>query len=399
MTVLRKTDRADRRALALLTALLVLPLASVAQDASLPVATVVSVEMGEVRARVPIAGTLVPREEVVVVPQVSGYPIVSLEHDAGDRVIAGDVMARLDDRTLAAQLAQADAELARARAAVGQAGSQIDTAAASAEVAATARARTQQLRDGGTATQAQLDVDVASDLSAQAAVRTARDGLTLAEAQVAQAAATRSIAALNLANVEIRAPVGGLISERAAQVGALAGSGAPLFRIIADAEVELEAEVIETALGDIEAGDPAVLRIAGVGDAAGTVRRVDPIVSRSTRLGIVRVALEGDAARPGLFASGWIETARRDARVVPVSAIQTDAAGDYVLRLGADDVLERAAVEAGLVWEDDREILSGLEVGDVVVARAGAFFAPGDRIEPLAAAEVADAGAEVAVDR
>jgi HlyD family secretion protein len=42
---------------------------------------------------------------------------------------------------------------------------------------------------------------------------------------------------------------------------------------------------------------------------------------------------------------------------------------------------------AGLVWEGYREIRSGLEAGEVVVARAGAFFRDGDKVQPVTTAE------------
>jgi HlyD family secretion protein len=44
----------------------------------------------------------------------------------------------------------------------------------------------------------------------------------------------------------------------------------------------------------------------------------------------------------------------------------------------------RRTVTPGLVWQGQREILSGLEAGETVIARAGAFFRDGDRVRPLA---------------
>ncbi len=64
---------------------------------------------------------------------------------------------------------------------------------------------------------------------------------------------------------------------------------------------------------------------------------------------------------------------------VPATAVITDAEGSYVLRV-ENGVIERRPVEAGLLWQDWREIAAGLEAGDQVVARAGAFFSDGDLI-------------------
>jgi HlyD family secretion protein len=353
------------------------------QDVPPPTVTVETARIAEVRDRIAVSGSLVPREDVEVTPRIAGYPIETLTHDIGDRVNAGDVMATLGDRTLAARLAQAEAELSRARAAVGQAQSQIDSAAASADQATTVLERTRRLQQAGTSTQVVLDSAIAADLTAQAALRTARDGLIVAQAQVQQAEAARDIAALDLSDAVIRAPVAGIVSDRAARVGALSGAGGdPMFRIIKGGTVELEAEVIETALGLISDGDAAELTVAGVGDVRGTVRRVAPTVSRVNRLGIVKVALEGADLRTGLFASGWITVARRDAVTVPSTAVLSDGAGDFVLEVEGD-ILRRRDIVAGLLWNGRREVSSGLDEGAVVVARAGGFFAGGDRITPV----------------
>ncbi|MGB3407482.1 MAG: efflux RND transporter periplasmic adaptor subunit [Jannaschia sp.] len=364
-----------------------------AQDATgtpLPRVTVEEVVVQPVEARVSISGTLVPREEVLVSSQTNGFPIEALLHDVGDWVDRGEVMARVDDRTLKAQLLQAEAEAARAESALRQASSQIDSAEATAAESDRALDRARRLLSSGTTTQALLDQAIAADLTAQATVEAARDGSAVAQAQVQQAEAARDIAALNLENAVIRAPVSGVVSERAGQVGALAGTtGEPLFRIIAGGDVEVEAEVIETELGSVEVGQPARVTVAGLGDVAGEVRRISPTVDAATRLGKVRITLASDDLRPGLFSSGWIVTTTRNAATVPVSAVLSDAAGDHVLVV-VDDVLERRDVVAGLVAGNRREIVTGLSDGDLVVSRAAAFFAAGDRVAPMLAQEASE---------
>lgn len=375
-------------ALSLCTILLSGPLAA-QQAAPLPRVTVEAVAVETVEARVSISGSLVAREEVLVAAQITGYPIESLPHDVGDHVDKDDVMARINDRTLSAKLLQAEAEAARAEAATRQARSQIDSADATADEAARALERAQRLLASGTTTQAALDQAVAADLTARAAAQAAADGAAVAEAQVQEAHAARDIAALNLDNAVIRAPVSGIVSERAAQVGALAGSSAlPMYRIIAGGEVELEAEVIETELGTISVGQPADLRIAGLGAVTGVVRRISPTVDPVTRLGLIRITLSAEDLRPGLFATGWIVTAQRDAPTVPLSAVLTDATGDFLL-VAEGGTLRRRDVVAGLVSGDRREIVQGVETGDLVVTRAGGFFAAGDKVTPITGAEPA----------
>jgi HlyD family secretion protein len=352
--------------------------------------TVTTATMTPMVAQVPVSGTLVPREEVLIYPQVNGFIIDALTVDVGDVVAAGDVLATLNTDTLAAQRTQAEAEFARAEASVGQAQSQITSANAMATRAAATLNRAQQLQEAGTATQATLDQALADSQSADATAASALDGLAVARAQLQQAQAQLDIAVLNLERATLRSPVAGLVSARNGQIGAIAASGGePIFRIITGGVVEVEAEVIETALGQISAGDPAVLTIAGVGEMAGTVRRISPTVDPVSRLGTIRIEMANPGAlRSGVYAGGWIIIEDRVALSVPTSAVLTDPSGTYVLVVN-DGVLEKRPVVAGLIWQDRREIVSGLDDGTVVVAKAGAFFGDGDRVNPLPEAPAA----------
>ena len=361
--------------------------AGLAQDADLkrvPSVTVATATVTEVVNRIPISGTLEPYREVLVYPQVTGYPIEELMVDIGAKVAKGDTLAQLNTDTLKAQLSQANAEFVRAQAGVRQAQSQIASTKASAAQARSVLERTQQLDRSGNVTQAALDQAVANSQTADAAAASAEDGLEVAKAQVLQAQAQLDIAQLNLDHATIKAPTAGIISARNAQVGAIATSGAdPLFRMIQDGVIEVKADVVETALAQIGIGDPAQVDIPGAGTVQGTVRLVAPTVDATNRLGDVRVSLEGsNALRTGIFAGGWIITDRHEGLTVPTTAILTDAKGDYLLEV-KDNTLIRRDITAGLIWNDVREVISGLDDGAVVVARASAFFSDGDKVNPI----------------
>ena len=346
--------------------------------------TVAYVTRADMVGQVSVSGTLVPREEILVYPQVNGSTLETLLVDIGDTVAAGDILATLDDSTLTAQLAQSQAEHARALASVSQARSQITSAEANATQAASTLQRVEALRENGTSTQAAVDQAVAAEQTARAGAAQAQDGLLVAQAQVQQAQAQLDIATLNLNRATLRAPADGLISARNGQVGAIATSGGePIFRIIRDGLIEVEAEVIETALGDITLGDAAQLTIASIGDATGIVRRIAPTVDPRNRLGTIRIEMPGvTGLRSGLFASGRIVVEERNSLVVPPTAVLTDGQGTFVLAV-IEGHLHRRAVQVGLIWEGQREVLSGLAEGDVVVARAGVFFGHGDTITPI----------------
>lgn len=383
---------AKSRLLLLLAGLAFAPFSAWADEASatqqpetlVPSVTVARVVQAEMIGRVPVSGTLVPRDEVLIYPQVNGSTIDSLSVDVGDKVRAGDMLATLDAKTLTAQLASAEAERSRSQASVDQMESQIISAVAVATRASAALNRAQRLKDAGSATQAFLDQAIADSQTADAAVASARDGLAVAEAQLQEAQAQLEIARLNVSRTTLLAPVDGLISARNGQVGAIAASGGePIFRIIEDGIIEIEAEVIETALGQVTMGDLVELSIAGVGPMQGTVRRIAPTVDPVNRLGTIRVEpAEQTNLRSGIFASGWVITETHTASAVPTSAVLIDASGAFVL-IVKDDILEKRSVTPGLIWNGMREILSGVTAGETVVAKAGSFFGDGDRITAI----------------
>ena len=358
--------------------------AQVATEVKVPTVTVATVAVAEVVGQVAVSGTLVARDEILIFPQVNGFTIESLTARVGDRVSAGDVMATLATRNLSVQVQQAQAEVSRAEAGVRQAGSQINTAKATLTQGTAQLTRAQELVDRGVGTQASLDDATAVAGTARAAAASATDGLAVAQAQLEQAQAQLDLANLDLDHARITAPLGGVVSARNGQIGAIAASGGePIFRIIAGGAVDAELEVIESALGAIAIGNPVILDIASVGAVLGEVSRISPTVDPVNRLATVTVEVSGNAAlRPGLFANGTIETVRRDSLSTPTTAILDDSNGSFALRV-EDGEVERRPVIAGLIWKGRREVLGGLEEGDTVIARAGAFFTDGDIVNTV----------------
>lgn len=381
-------SRTATRLVALQLALFVLVAPNYAmsdEEPSLPSVTVSNAMLGDIEDRVPIAGSLIAKEEILIFPQVSGFPFEKVNYDIGDTVKSGDVLAVVNSQTLSAQFAQADAEFSRSEASVRQAMSKIESSKASAAQADAALTRSKKLQGSGTVTQATLDQAIATSQTSNANLTSAIDGVAVAEAQLKQAKAMREIARLNLKNTSITSPVDGLISARNVQIGSIATSGGePNFRIIANGVIELKAEIIETALGNIKIDNPVELDIAGVGENSGSVRLISPSVDPISRLGTIRIAVSNALGlRTGLFASGWLITDKRTSLSVPNRAVLSDTKGQYVFIVEQDGIISRRAVIAGAVWQERREILNGLKIGETVIAKAGAFFTEGDKISPV----------------
>ncbi len=365
-----------------------------ARAADAPVVSVTTARPAEIVIQVPVTGTLVAREEVMVNPRIAGRIITALHADIGDHVEKGALLAELDSDSLEVQLEQAKAEKIRAEAAVKQARSQIAVSQANLDNATTSYERNIKLRESGTISQSVLDQSETAYRKARASLSAAQDGLAVAQAQVRQAEARLRLARLNLSYTLITAPTDGTIAQRNARLGAIAVAGVkPMFSIIAHDEIEVEVEVLETEVNLVHPGDPVSLRITGIGEMKGKIRLIPPSVDPSTRLARLRISLpHGPALRTGLFARGSIEARRYTALTVPVSALTTEGGRDTVLVVGKDNRLIRREVRAGAVWNGRREILSGLKEGEQVLLRASPFFQEGDSVEPVPEGERKMAG-------
>lgn len=349
-----------------------------------PAVSVAKAAHADFTEKVAVSGSLVPRDEILVAPEVDGFRVLELKVDEGDRVKKGDVLAILVQESLDAQLAQNEASLARAEAAISQTQSQISEASARLAEAQANFERAKPLKTSGYLSGTTYDQREAAAKSAAAQLKAAQDGLRLAEAEKRQVEAQRRELAWKRTNTAVTAPADGLISRRTARIGGMATSAAePMFRIIARSEVELDAEVIETELSKVTAGQKARVNVAGVGEVDGLVRLVSPEVDKQTRLGRVRIFLGDDPRlRIGSFARGAIETATSRGLSVPSAAVIFDAGGAFV-QVVRDGRVVRRNVDPGLIAGGLVEVREGLAEGDVVVARAGTFLRDGDAVRTV----------------
>lgn len=348
-----------------------------------PSVTVATAQIRRFTDRLFVSGTLVAREEVLVAPKIADLTIIEIDAENGDRVASGQLLAKLDRSQLDAMGAENDAAGARADAAIAQAKSMIAQADAQMDFAANDFDRAKKLGAGVMAT-ATLEQREANMKSTQAALAAAKNALAVAQADRRARAAERQELDVRIARTQVRAPVAGVVSRRSAKLGALAAPGGePLFRIIEDGAIDLDAEVPEQWLSRVKAGMAATLTLAGVeAPVAGVVRLVDQEVDKSARVGKARIAL-GDVthARIGAFASGKVDLASREGVGAPSTAVNRE--GDAGLALVVvDGKVEARKVTLGIVEGDDIEILSGVKPGETLVARAASFLRPGDRVRP-----------------
>ena len=162
-------------------------------------------------------------------------------------------------------------------------------------------------------------------------------------------------------------------------------AGEPLFRVIADSEIELDAEVPEQRLLELKENQSADVQLADGAHIAGKIRLLSPEVDRTSRLGKVRISLAAnDKARIGSFARASIELRRSMSITVPSSAIIYDG-GKTSLQTVAGGAVKTKPVDIGLISGGRAEVIKGLNEGETIVVRAGPFLRDGDAVAPITA--------------
>ncbi len=358
-----------------------------------PAVTVIVAQKREIVEKLPVSGSVRPRQEVAVGADVSGLLVTELNADIGDMVKQGDVLARLDTAALLTQSAQFDAQDAQNAASKAQTEAQIVDAEIGVRQAQEQFDRAQKLAKSGVTAAASLDTARNALDSARAKLNTATQGLAAVEAQAKLIAAQKGELNLRIEKAAVKAPADGLVLARNAQLGAVvSGAGGPLFRIAWTGKFEVVADVPEITLSRVKVGAPTSFTVTGF-DAPlqGQVRLVGPEINAATRLGQVYLTLPDTAAiKPGAFARGEIELVRRVAVAVPSSALLFRDQEAY-LQVVKDGVVESRTVKSGARAGGFVEILEGLAEGEDVVERAGTFIANGDHVSPVLKTETTGA--------
>lgn len=187
----------------------------------------------------------------------------------------------------------------------------------------------------------------------------------------------------------LHAPVAGLIMSSTATVGGTTSLQAgPLFRIIENNEIELEAEVPSLQMPKLKPGATARIVVAEGSERNGRVRLVEAEIDQRSQLGKTRLSVDKDPSlRVGMFARATIDASRSCGISVPRAAIIYQTLGTSV-QVVSNNTIQVRRVQLGLVSDNNVEIRDGLSDGDTIVANAGTSLHDGDPVKTIFAEEV-----------
>jgi RND family efflux transporter MFP subunit len=319
------------------------------------------------------SGYIVARRRATVSSKVTGK-VVKVMLEEGQRVEAGDVIARLDDSNWKASLAQSNAQLQQAEASVASAQTAFDDAKPIFE-----RSEKQK---------AAAVISAQSYDESHAQFNVARNNLLVAQRGLEAARAGVDVAQHNLDDTVIHAPFAGIVTEKSAQPGEMvstvsAGGGftrTGIGTIVDMDSLEVEVDVSENFINRVRPQQPVTIKLNAYPDwdIPGSVIAMIPTADRAKATVKVRIAIKQKDPRiiPEMGArvaflsdteAGAAGTEKRAAPGVTVPADAIASSGDTsIVYIVHGSVVERRAVRLGGKASGGQIVIAGLEVGNTV---------------------------------
>ena len=303
---------------------------------------VVKAQQRDLAQGLPVSGSLRAVNSALVKARVAGE-LQGLTVREGDAVKAGQLIARVDATESQARVRQAQQQADAARSQIDIAQRQFDNNKA--------------LVDQGFISKSALD--------------TSLNNLQSAQANYKAAAANVDLARKGLDDTLLRAPIGGVVSQRLAQPGERVGIDARVIEIVDLSRLELEAALSAGDSMDVRVGQQAMLQVEGSArPVAARVARINPSAQAGSRSVLAYLSIENGAGlRQGMFAQGTLGTGQASALTVPLSAVRTDKPVPYVL-LVEDNRVAHRSVQTGARGKAENELMvavQGLAPGALVI--------------------------------
>jgi membrane fusion protein (multidrug efflux system) len=294
-------------------------------------------------------GSVLAEESVELTSEIAGK-VVDVRFEEGSRVKKGDVLVKLDDSELRAEL---------------------DRTLSQADLAELQAARQKELLAVKSASQENYDVAISEVhvLEAQTALIRAR-----------------------LAKTEIRAPFDGLVGLRNVSVGAYLTPGSHIASIQDITTVKVEFSVAERHMDRLSTGNEVKVTVAGSAEPfTGTVYAIAPRIDPATRTIRLRARAENPGGRifPGAFAT--VDLALReipDAIFVPAGA-RIAGLNQQTVFVNDSGKAQVRPVQTGLRLDRDVQITRGLRSGDELITSGQLQLRPGMPVSPVVRPEEA----------
>ncbi|MEO8726389.1 MAG: efflux RND transporter periplasmic adaptor subunit [Acidobacteriaceae bacterium] len=358
---------------------------------------------------------LYPRSQAAITPKIVA-PVAQFYVQRGAKVHKGQLLARLENRDLAAAAKDAQGGLQQAQAAyitTTKAGIPAELQKAKLDVAQAQQnldAQTKLLNSRktlfseGALPRKDLDAAQVAYVQAKSQTEIAQQSLKSiqsvsgaqsvksAQAQLTSAEGKYQGTQAQLNYSEIRSPIDGVVTERLPYTGETPAAGTPLLTIMDTDVIIAKAHMPQASAQQLKVGDPATLTVSGIDHpVAGKVTLVSPALDPNSTTVEVWMAVpnKDHQLKPGSATTVDVVAHKvADALAVPKSAIVQSDKGSAVMLVSADQTAHTQPVETGITDSQQElvQITSGVKAGDTVVTTSAYGLPDGAKVKSAEAA-------------
>lgn len=343
-----------------------------------------------------ITGSLHPLQETVISSLTDGV-VIGIPYEIGDKVIANQILARLDNENYKLQLAKEKHALEEIRAKLGLNGippfpadkisennakskyskdivienvPDVRQTRANLDQARLDMERAEKLAKDGLMPEQNLETARTRYKVTLAAYQAAKENVLVLAATLEGKYASLELAKKRLRETVVKSPFQGEIKERFVSPGEYVKTGAPLLALVINNPIKLQMEIPERFAGQITPGRPIKVNFDALPGyiISGSIKRIAPQVSSLSRSYIAEAILANhdNRLKPGFFARVKVITAPSAAIViVPENAILTISGTNKVFVIENNAVYARI-VNLGESHKGNREVLDGIKSGEIV---------------------------------
>jgi multidrug efflux pump subunit AcrA (membrane-fusion protein) len=367
-------------------------------------------ETGAITEEISADAVLSPVAQAAILPRVTA-PVLRFYVQRGSRVTAGELLATLEDKDLAAAALDNKGAYDAAQGAYTTATqSTVPEDATKARLDLTQAKATLDLDNAILKSREQLfaqgaipgrDVDTsrATAVQAQAAYEIALQhfeavkktgttaSLEVAKGQLASAKGKYLGAEAQLSYTQIRTPISGVVTDRSLFAGETAAAGLPLVTVMDTSAMIAKLHIAQVQAQQLKVGAPATITVPGIDDPVdATVSLVSPALDPGSTT--VEVWLKA-ANRDGRLKAGTPVHATikgrsiEQALLIPTEAVarSSEGAGKIVMVIAADGTAKKRAVTTGIQTAGSTQILSGLAPTDMVITGGGYGLDDGTKVK------------------
>ncbi len=326
---------------------------------------------GEIREELLLTGSLKPKEIVDVNPKGTGR-IEQIRVLVGDRVGAGDLLAQIEDDEIEQQVKRSEASYAVSRANISARKAELANAKADLERASLL-----------------FDEDLLSPQEhqqAQTSLEVMEAQLELAEAQAEQSLAELSELRIRLEQTKIYAPMGGVVSARYVDPGALVAPNNSILQVVNLSTMVTQGNVPERSIEKLAVGNRAKVIVDAIPgrEFDGRVARIAPVLDAATRSAVIEIDIVNRemVLKAEMFARISLDLgSMREATLIPRDGLvyRGQQPGVYIVEADSQRPVFRV-IETGMSREDQVEVLANLDAGTRIVGRGATMLRDGDRI-------------------